>query len=287
MTRSTPPFPKIMIELGNPVWCDAPNSGDIADGVQNPGSPDVPLAGVTVDLSCDGGTLNAFTTTDGDGIATTVVTVGGPGANDHSLDFGFSATPVGACVDEDGDGICNESCVEDRDGDGTSDCMDFDPQGYFYCETTGDIVPGGSVAVSGPGAVNLVDDGSSGEYMFLTDGTPGVYSMMVTPPPGASLSTICPELGTLDPTGSPDPLVLGSGEIGNTGVLASSACGDNPYHLTFDLAPGDPFILNNNIPLGVCPAPIADIPTVSEWGLILLGLLLAAGGVFFVRQRLG
>lgn len=35
------------------------------------------------------------------------------------------------------------------------------------------------------------------------------------------------------------------------------------------------------------PAPPAAIPTVSEWGMILLSLLLAGGGVFFLRQRMG
>lgn len=130
--------------------------------------------------------------------------------DDLTNDFGFEEP----CDDPDGDGICNESCTDDRDDDGIPDCDDFDPQGYFYCGATGAILPGGLVGVTGPGAVNLIEDGSSGRYFFFTDGTPGTYSLSVTPPAGTTSSTTCTDLGVLDPTGIPDPLVLGSGEQG-------------------------------------------------------------------------
>ena len=54
-----------------------------------------------------------------------------------------------------------------------------------------------------------------------------------------------------------DPYVFGSGANESTNKLASSEFGDNPYYLTFDLAGGDPFIINNNIPF-VAP-PILDL----------------------------
>jgi len=218
---------------------------------------------------------------DSDGVVEATVTIGGPGANDHAIDFGF----VEPCDDPDGDGLCNESCVDDRDGDGVPDCNDVDPQGYFYCEDTGAILTGGSVAVSGPGMVSVIDDGASGSYFFVTDGTPGTYSLLVTPPPGAMPSLSCLDQGVLDPTGMPDPLILGADEVGASGFLASRDCLDNPYYLTFDLEAGDPLILNNNIPFAACTVPPTEIPTASEWGLILLGALLALAGTAFLIRR--
>jgi len=204
------------------------------------------------------------------------------GATD-SLDNDFSFEIP--CVDDDGDGLCNESCIEDRDGDGEPDCSDYDPSGYLYCESTGAILPGGSVAVAGPGTIDLQEDGSSGRYTFFTDGTPGTYTLSVTPPPGFPMSTACSDLGPLDPTGLPDPVALGAGEVLTSGFLGSSACADNPFHLTFELEAGDPFVINNNIPFERCS--LVEIPTQSPIGLITLaGLLFAAGLGLLWRRRL-
>ncbi|MEM9556053.1 MAG: IPTL-CTERM sorting domain-containing protein [Acidobacteriota bacterium] len=453
------------IEIGNRVWCDAPVAGQLGNGVQNAGTPDLPLGGVTVDLSCNGGALVASTVTAGDGtyvfgpgnvaggippgasctvsidtaqpalgdcvlpapanaggadpggdlrdsdgtdpdldgIVTVDVTIGGPGANDHSIDFGFAvAATIGSvgdtvwcdglegfndgvfsagegisgvtvelfddvgcngtadgaavattstsgdgqylfetllvgpsgspvcyvvrvdgsdpdlagctlpitptedsaaldiatmqdltldfgfvepCADPDGDRACNESCVADRDGDGDPDCSDVDPQGFLYCEETGEILSGGLVEIVGPGAVTVLQDGSSGRYAFLTDGTPGVYALLVTPPDGIEASTTCTDLGVFDPTGEANPLVLGAGEILDTGQMSSADCTDNPFFLAFDLEAGDPVILNNNIPFQTCRVPVIEVPTMSDYGLGLLALLLAAAGATALRRR--
>lgn len=128
-----------------------------------------------------------------------------------------------------------------------------DPMGYFYCETTGEILPGGLIEVAGPGEVIIIQNGSTGYYEFITDGTAGVYTMTVTPPADYPLSATClPQTGPLDPTGQPDPYVLGSGpDAGGTHLLDYS-CSGNPWYVTFTLAPGDPLIHYNNIPLQ-CP----------------------------------
>lgn len=333
------------IEIGNRVWCDVPipMAGQMGDGIQNPGDPDVPLPGVTVDLSCDGGAVTASTVTaadgtylfddanvvggippgatctlsidasqaalgecnvptlvdaggtdpgsdlrdsdgsdpDGDGIVEATVFVGGPGANDHSVDFGFMAP----CDDTDGDRLCNESCQDDRDGDGIADCDDFDPQGYIYCEDSGQILPGGSVDVMGPGAVTIFEDGATGRYAFITDGTPGSYTLLVTPPASSTLSTTCLDLGVLDPTGLPDPVALGAGELGSSGFLGAAECAANPFYLTFDLEPGDPFIINNNIPMASCQVVPTEIPTASTWGMLMLAVLLAVTGAAILVRR--
>jgi uncharacterized repeat protein (TIGR01451 family) len=126
-----------------------------------------------------------------------------------------------------------------------------DPSGYAYDVVTGQIIGGGSIAVSGPGAVTILLDGSTGQYSFLTDGTPGSYTLTYTPPLGYIIDPARPVAGpSLDPTGGPDPYVLGSDENpSNPGYLTSSTAVGNPYYLTFDLAAGDPFVVQNNIPL--------------------------------------
>ena len=190
--------------------------------------------------------------------------------------------------DQDGDrsGDACEGCGagSDRDGDGILNCLDSDPQGYLYCEGTGAILAGGLVAVSGPGVVTMIADGSDGSYQFTTDGTPGTYTLTVTPPPGSAASTLCPPSSPppFDPTGGTDPTVLGSGELGSTGVLASPACAANPFYLQFELAPGDPLVLNNNLPFA-CQAAVV-IPTLSPGLLAALAALLAVLGLVALRR---
>ena len=312
--------PATIGSVGDTVWCDGLEG--FGNGAYDAGEG---LAGITVDLladsGCDGvadgGVLDSQPTVgDGQylftgllvgqsgspicyvarvdtddpelGVCTLPLTATEAAASldldapeDRSLDFAF----LEPCLDPDGDRLCNESCRDDRDGDGIADCDDFDPQGYFYCEDTGKIVPGGLIDVVGPGTVTIFDDGSSGRYAFLTDGTPGTYSLVVTPPDVYPLSTECPDLGILDPTGFSNPLVLGSSEQGDSGFLGSKLCGDNPFFLTFELEPGDPFILDNNIPLGFCAVPPTEVPTASGWGLLVLFLLLGLAGAGVLSSR--
>lgn len=152
-------------------------------------------------------------------------------------------------VDSDGDGSPDDDeGTGDRDGDGVPNHLDYNPTGYFYDSADGAIVAGGGVMVNGPGPVTLIEDGSDGYFQFTVT-TAGIYTLKVTPPFGYKLSTACPprDPPPFDPTGGPDPTVLGFGEFGMTGFLASNAC--TPYYLTFDLAAGDPVIFHNNIPL--------------------------------------
>ncbi len=127
----------------------------------------------------------------------------------------------------------------------------FDPSGFIYNEKTGKILTGGSISVSGPGAVIITQNGATGQYEFFTDGTPGIYTITVTPPPGYAPSTACPSSDppAYNPPSQTTPVILGSDENGSSGFLVSAACGANPYYFTFDLAPGDPFILRNNFPM--------------------------------------
>ena len=311
--------PELIGTLGDTVWCDGVTG--FGNGVFDAGEG---VAGVTVslfeDTDCDDspdGPAVASQETAGDGqYEFTALPVGPPGdplcyvvqvdtadpdlgtcnvpitptgtapdldsdnPNDPDNDFGFEEP----CDDPDGDRVCNESCAADRDGDGDPDCSDFDPQGYIYCGDNGELVTGATIQVTGPGGVTLLEDGSTGRYSFATDGTPGHYTLVVTPPAGSPLSTDCTDQGTLDPTGGPNPTVLGSGEQLSSGALGSGACADNPYYLAFDLEPGDPVILNNNIPLQACAQPVTEVPALSGWGLALLALFLGVAGLWAVRS---
>lgn len=178
-------------------------------------------------------------------------------------------------LDSDGDGMLDswDEGKQDRDNDSVPDSLDYDPTGYFYDESNGQIIPGGSVSISGPsGAViTLFETGAGGYYRFTTDGTAGTYLITVTLPPGCQWSSTCLVQPTaLDPTGNPSPLMLGSGENGSTGYLVSNVC--TPFYLEFDLEPGDPFVINNNFPLFRQPIAIdlASFTALCEKGIVRL-----------------
>jgi hypothetical protein len=212
-----------------------------------------------------------------------------------ALDAGetVTCTFVNLALDSDGDCVCDYvEKMGDRDCDGIPDCYDYDPSGYLYDERTGEIVAGGSITVTGPTAVNLVEDGSGGYYEFLVPDPSGVYTIVLTLPPGYMLSQECLPLDPppFDPTGGNMPTVLGNGEDGDTGHLTSSECTE--YYLVFDLEPDDPFVLNNNIPLrrvvvgGITMAP--ESPGNIESTKILVGLLatvVATTAVVLVRRQ--
>jgi gliding motility-associated-like protein/uncharacterized repeat protein (TIGR01451 family) len=142
----------------------------------------------------------------------------------------------------------NQTPGEDDTDNAVIEALPHDPTGYIYCEETGKIITGGTISVTGPGQVTIVADGSTGYYEFLTDSTPGVYNLSYSHPAGYPMSATClPSPGPFDPTNLPNPVVLGSDTLGIS--LADTSCAANPYYLSFDLAPGDPNILKNNLPV--------------------------------------
>ncbi len=155
-------------------------------------------------------------------------------------------------VDSDGDGMT--AAIEgtgDRDGDGIINDEDFDPGGWIYNEADGHIVTGGSIQVTPSAGVNIIEDGTAGYYQF-TVSQAGDYTLVYTPPAGYFTGTACPpQQGLLDPGPTdPNPLVVGLGSRdGTSDRLTDWTCAGNPWYTGFRLGPGDPVVINNNIPL--------------------------------------
>ncbi|WP_073141131.1 DUF7507 domain-containing protein [Litoreibacter ascidiaceicola] len=176
-----------------------------------------------------------------------------------------NATASVAVTDSDGDGVPDslESATADRDGDGIPDANDYDPTGYFYCEDDGRILAGGSISVTGPfgtqtgvgtsNFITIVRDGSAGEFQFFVTRA-GTYTINPTYPASGAVSTSRLANPTLDATSllPANPASIGSSEFGTTDRLADFSAGANPFYLTLTFEAGDPFILNNNIPLENC-----------------------------------
>lgn len=252
-------------------------SGQVRDDFDLDGNfsdADQPVPGVTVRLYADSNGNGSYDS--GTDVLLDTTTTNGFGI------YNFTGLPDGAYFAEEVDPRPSSSTADTQGANdnlialviagGDSNGNDFldavDPAGYIYDVVTGQIIGGGSIGVSGPGAVTILLDGSTGQYSFITDGTPGSYTISYTPPTGYLIDPARPVAGpSLDPTGGPDPTVLGSGENpANPGYLTDATASSNPYYLTFVLEPGDPFVINNNIPLR-----LAKPKTFDYWKKVIPG----------------
>ncbi len=138
--------------------------------------------------------------------------------------------------------------------------LPVDPQGVVYDTLTRQAVPGARVTLTGPsgfapatqllgGASNTTQTtAADGNYQFLLlpSAPAGLYALTIVPPTGYNApSAFLPASGTLDPTG-----------LGTNGVFRVQAQNAPPttaqpttYYLTLSLAPGDPDVINNHIPV--------------------------------------
>lgn len=235
-------------------------SGEVRDDYDldsNFSDNDQPVPNVTVRLYADSNSNGTFDSgTDALIASTTTNTLGQysfTGLPDGTY-FVQEVDPAGATSTGDTQGS-NDNLIPVTLAGSDSTGNDFldavDPAGYIYSPVDGSIIAGGSISVSGPGAVTILMDGTTGQYSFITDGTAGIYTLSYTPPLGYQIDPTRPVAGVnFDPTGLPSPHMLGSTEDTlNTGHLTSFSSVGNPYYLTFDLTAGDPLIINNNIPL--------------------------------------
>ena len=232
-------------------------SGEVRDDFDLDGTfsdPDSPAGGVLVQLYSDpngdgnpsDGSVLASMNTLADGsyffddliAGNYVVVENDPGSSESTADTG------GANDNNIPVAIVNSNSTGNDFLDG------IDPAGYFYDVADGRIVPGGTIEVTGLGAV-IQMDGRSGQYAFIsTNLTETTFTITVTPPPGYKIDPDrTAATGPFDPTGGPDPTVLGSYEDTNGAYLVNYRAESNPYYYVFDLALGDPLIINNNFPL--------------------------------------
>ncbi len=143
---------------------------------------------------------------------------------------------------------------EDDLDDEVIELLPHDPTGWIYCDKTGNIIPGGHITVTGPNGIPnsqvfLLHDGSEGYYEFYTNGTPGIYTINYSHPLGFPLSPNCPpSAGPFDPTGMANPVILGADTL-NADYIEDKTCAANPFYLAFEVQPGDPIILHNNLPV--------------------------------------
>lgn len=162
---------------------------------------------------------------DNPGTAAIAVATGDQGDNDHTFDMAFSPA---------------------------------DPSGFIYCVENGQIITGGTINVTGPGAINIVEDGTNGYYQFFTDGTPGTYTISYTPPAGLQLYTGADRVQAVpyEPMGPDNPNEIGS-NTADTLFLDDFSAAANPYYTQFELEVGDPDVALNNIPLN-CSVTVGD-----------------------------
>ena len=189
------------------------------------------------------------------GLRTATISIDNDDADENPYTFAIQGT--GTEKDSDGDGIpdSQENDCEpqpcDRDGDGILDSEDYDPAGWIYDETNGNIISGGTITVTPSTGVNIIENGSNGYYQFTVSQS-GDYTLSYSPPSGFNLSSICTAQSTrldIEPT-DPNPYVVGDGsKDGANNQMTNWVCGDNPYYWEFHLEIGDPIIINNNIPL--------------------------------------
>ena len=116
--------------------------------------------------------------------------------------------------------------------------------------------PNGSNAAIGPANdIVIVQDGSNGFFQFYVT-APGSYTLTPSyPSSGVPSTERLVQTSALDVTSflPNNPGILGSSEIGNTGVLSDfSAATNTPFYFEFDIEAGDPNVLMNNIPLKHC-----------------------------------
>jgi hypothetical protein len=180
---------------------------------------------------------------------------------------GAEATRI-ALADSDGDYAPDylEAENADRDGDGISDRRDFDATGYFYCEADGRIMTGGEISIENHTTGGVQSGaGQSHGVVISTDGRSGAYKFHVTQPGRYSLQPTFGGDGAAPSERRPrpplrggqaaNPFVAGAGVYGDSGRLSDHSAARNPYYLEFDLAPGQPVLFNNNIPLRYCGDP--------------------------------
>jgi len=91
--------------------------------------------------------------------------------------------------------------------------------------------------------------------------------------------------GLLNPDGTPSTAsVVDNGDGTYTLTAYVAADGTTAYSASFANTDGDVLTVADTT-CSPCPPPLDEVPTVGEWGLIMLGLLMTITAVIGIRQR--
>lgn len=163
----------------------------------------------------------------------------------------------------------------------------IDPSGVVYDSKTRQPLAGAAVTILYNGGnasayvvgPTTVTTDSQGRYAFFLQGSPsGTFSLTVSDAGYRFQSTLIPpetaNSGNWPSAGGP----ITGGTTGAPGAGVTS-----PYYLSGPYPASD--ITNNNIPLdSTAVAPVAPIPTLSQWAMLLLTCMLALLGLAAMRR---
>ena len=251
---------ELTMDLGFKVAPGAPFAGVVKRDLLETGNPaqtNEPLAGVTVQLMADG---------NGDGQITGAEATASPVASDvtdASGSFVFEQVDPGSYVvvqsvlpggmatyDVDG-GDPTKTAVQftGQSAASLSFLQCYEPTGVFYDSSTGQIIPGGKLTITGLGQVQVYQDGATGRYCFCAS-TEGEYTIAITPPTGYTVDASRPALGSAWQGGNGTVVRIGSREsTTNEGFLLNADAAANPWYRVLHLKPGAACPVGNNIPV--------------------------------------
>jgi len=174
--------------------------------------------------------------------------------------------------------------------------LPLDPSGVVYNSSTRLPVAGAQVTLSAPGLLSTHVVGGS---LSQTVGADGMYQFLLLPSaPAGTYTLTVSAAGLTFPSTVIPPSTAPGGFVGGdvSGVVGAPTGAQNTtYYLSFPLPTVD--MINNNIPLDPPPAPppppppagpgVTGIPTLSEWGLMLLAALMLASAALSRRGPVG
>jgi len=91
--------------------------------------------------------------------------------------------------------------------------------------------------------------------------------------------------GLLNPDGTPTTAMVMDNGDGTYTLTAYVAADNSTYTAVFTNTIGDDPLVFNSQPCLPCPPPLDEVPTVGEWGLIILGLLMMITAIVGIRAR--
>ena len=236
------------------------NGDESAAGLEDPCSPNAQsLACPTGDTDNDGVTNgaecpNCFDDADMDGVPNYL----DDDDNDAAVGNDDGQVANGFDLNRNGTADINDPCFPEYDPATCGDILD--PTGFFYCTSTGEIIPGGSISVASGGPTEqfvVAADGSDGFYQFFPT-TVGTFTLTVTVPPGFELDPAAAPTQAFTATAGGVDQTVGSDDADGDGTiddLTVAEMGGNAfaqsYTFTFnDITDGDIFLAN--IPLLGC-----------------------------------